>query len=576
MAASKNVRWDTCAEDDCIGVRLPSGGKCWTHADDQDLDVALKRLSQDGDLDLRGVRLTSELLQRLLAEVPKNAQGHTSLRNAQFRQATFLGEAKFDWVTFEAEAEFEKATFHGKASFAAATFQGKAEFTHATFKLWGHFYRTTFQGDAMFGGTTFEWDAGFERATFQGTAWFHHAIFQHSAIFNEATFQRAGQVGPLLAKRVMLEGAVFQERAQIDIAAAAVSAWRAQFPAGVQLRLRWASVVLDDANLAAPAILAGAPSPFEHLDEDNAARRWERLPPGPRTQRWRPRLLSLCRADVAGLRVADVDLRACRFNGAHNLDKLRIEGEPLFASTHSWWRARRKTLAEEQQWRASRSGRGPRGWYSRACQPPTCRAYYELPAVLTPVQIAALYRELRKGREDAKDEPGAADFYYGEMEMRRHAARRFSPEWWLVSLYWLVSGYALRAWRALATLALVLVIVAGLWVYGGGFAPTAAPALPTAGPTSTVPTATTAPRGPTTTRPAPTTTTTSAPTTTTVTADTSFGGAMVYGARTVIGLARDPQPRLTRWGDILQILLRILGPVLLGLAILSVRGRVKR
>jgi hypothetical protein len=91
-----------------------------------------------------------------------------------------------------------------------------------------------------------------------------------------------------------------------------------------------------------------------------------------------------------------------------------------------------------------------------------------------------------------------------------------------------------------------------------------------------VPTATTAPRGPTTTtRPAPTTTT-SAPTTTTVTADTSFGGAVVYGARTVIGLARDPQPRLTRWGDILQILLRILGPVLLGLAILSVRGRVKR
>jgi hypothetical protein len=61
-----------------------------------------------------------------------------------------------------------------------------------------------------------------------------------------------------------------------------------------------------------------------------------------------------------------------------------------------------------------------------------------------------------------------------------------------------------------------------------------------------------------------------------VTADTSFGGAVVYGARTVIGLARDPQPRLTRWGDILQILLRILGPVLLGLAILSVRGRVKR
>jgi hypothetical protein len=39
--------------------------------------------------------------------------------------------------------------------------------------------------------------------------------------------------------------------------------------------------------------------------------------------------------------------------------------------------------------------------------------------VLDPGQIAGLYRALRKGREDAKNEPGAADFYYGEMEMCR-------------------------------------------------------------------------------------------------------------------------------------------------------------
>ena len=34
-----------------------------------------------------------------------------------------------------------------------------------------------------------------------------------------------------------------------------------------------------------------------------------------------------------------------------------------------------------------------------------------------------IYRALRKGREDGKDEPGAADFYYGEMEMRRQRPR---------------------------------------------------------------------------------------------------------------------------------------------------------
>ena len=38
-----------------------------------------------------------------------------------------------------------------------------------------------------------------------------------------------------------------------------------------------------------------------------------------------------------------------------------------------------------------------------------------------PSRIAAIYRSLRKANEDAKNEPGAADFYYGAMEMRRHS-----------------------------------------------------------------------------------------------------------------------------------------------------------
>jgi hypothetical protein len=43
-------------------------------------------------------------------------------------------------------------------------------------------------------------------------------------------------------------------------------------------------------------------------------------------------------------------------------------------------------------------------------------------------EIANLYRALRKGREDSKDEPGAADLYYGEMEMRRKATAPYSVE----------------------------------------------------------------------------------------------------------------------------------------------------
>jgi len=45
-----------------------------------------------------------------------------------------------------------------------------------------------------------------------------------------------------------------------------------------------------------------------------------------------------------------------------------------------------------------------------------------LPRVLPASDLA----ELRKGLEDAKNEPGAADFYYGEMEMRR---REYESLW---------------------------------------------------------------------------------------------------------------------------------------------------
>jgi hypothetical protein len=53
-------------------------------------------------------------------------------------------------------------------------------------------------------------------------------------------------------------------------------------------------------------------------------------------------------------------------------------------------------------------------------------------------------------------------------------------------------------------------------------------------------------------------------------------GALLYGARTIVGLNPIPLPQLNRVGEVLLIGVRILGPLLLGLALLAVRGRVKR
>jgi hypothetical protein len=54
------------------------------------------------------------------------------------------------------------------------------------------------------------------------------------------------------------------------------------------------------------------------------------------------------------------------------------------------------------------------------------------------------------------------------MEMRRKAAPRGSVDWFILSAYWLISRYALRAWRAFAALAL-LIVVTGIGFVWFGF-----------------------------------------------------------------------------------------------------------
>jgi hypothetical protein len=499
---------------------------------------------------------------------------------AVFEQASFLGSTVFGEASFHGETGFDAATFHGRAAFGGATFLGRASFDGATIHGTAAFDRANFQGEAWFSWASFQGHVQFDGASFQAEAWFNNVSFQKvasfvgasfqgdidfagatfpvGAWFDRASFERATRLGPLLARRLVLDAAVFGARVQLQATAAALCARRARFPAGIHLRLRYATVDLDDADLAAPAILAGSATPFSELadKEQQLARGWERLPPGPRAQRWRPRLLSVRRADVAGLHLAEVDLRACRFAGAHNLDRLRIEGAPPFARTPGWWRARRKTLAEEQHWRAARPRRWRKGgWYPRACQPPAS-PMVNTPAVVEPARLAALYRELRKGREDAKDEPGAADFYYGECEMRRHDPGTAKAERAVLWLYWLVSGYALRASRAVLAWAL-LVVVGAVIVAGIGFKPPVSPQI--------------------------------------IPVDASHGQviyqkrgvsrpssveqlpeAFAFSAESTVSVLRGPDRALTLPGRWTQMSLRVLGPVLFGLAVLSLRGRVRR
>ena len=536
---------------------------------------------------------------------------------AAFRAATFEQSARFDEATFEGAAEFRDVTFHpvifsratfkdtagfrevgfnGDAGFERVTFEDTASFGYYTvFRREAKFNQTMFKGSVWFGTAGFARRAEFHQVTFGGEAEFGDTTFTGQAEFHHATFEEARQLGPVRAGTSLeLDGATFRQRIQIEVDVPTLSCRNSRFLAGVQFRLRWARVVLDDADLAAPSILAGAPLSAERDEYEPLA--WSKRSGGPPRQPGRPWVASVCRADVAGLAIANADLQACQFVGARNLDQLWLETTEAFAVTPGlravqtgwawppiWWWTRRRTLAEEHAWRANRE-RGIRraGWHAEESWDDTAdhwvpnpphpapdfgrverhisrtvrdwRHFHRRLALTSRIwavrrrqervrcqqamserqqgarEIANLYRALRKGREDAKDEPGAADFYYGEMEMRRYAAPRFSVEHLVLTLYWLVAGYALRAWRALTALVAVLVVMAWLFVQHGFVNP----------------------RG------------------------ITFWSALRYSARTAIGLLPRDQPALTPWGDILQITVRVIVPVLLGLAVLSIRGRVKR
>ena len=310
------------------------GPACLAHAADEERDAAFKQLSQDGKIDARGVTISSTLLEKILDSTPRDLHGHPMFTDAQFGLTTFEGNAGFERATFEGKAWFGQATFEGNAGFESATFEDEAWFAGATFRGNAQFAGATFRRDAWLGVATFEGNAGFERATFEGKAWFGQATFrgiagfelatfrdvtlfsgatfqgdvrfalttfQDTADFPEAAFERAQQFGPVLAHRGLnLDGVQFAQPVQIEASTTGLCCRRARFSGGVQFRLRWARVVLDDTDLSAPSLVAGIPrlaSDEMTLAEQRIARAWKRLLAGKIAEQ--PRLLSVQRANGA-------------------------------------------------------------------------------------------------------------------------------------------------------------------------------------------------------------------------------------------------------------------------------------
>ncbi|MBA8974422.1 pentapeptide repeat-containing protein [Streptomyces calvus] len=453
---------------------------------------------------------------------------------ALFTGAEIAGEAWFDGARFADDASFDRLRTGRPALFDGALFQGEACFDLAVIG-----------DDISFRDTEFRRGAGFSGATFGGGVALRGCGTGGDITFRGATFQRTTVLGPLALPGLLdLSDAVFQSAVTVEAAARDLRCRRTRWASTAALRLRHARVDVRDAVLEFPVSIASRSRRFvaddgREIDE-------------PGLTDARVRVVSLSGADAAHLVLTDVDLTDCLFAETVHLDQLRLGGRCPLALPPSGIRwTRRRTLIEEHHWRAERHG-GP-GW-----TPAPPGTDVRAPAVLAPV-----YRQLRKALEDGRNEPGAADFYYGEMEMRRHDPETPRGERVLLGLYWAVSGYGLRATRALGWLLLAVVatvLAMTLWglpqddprqtstgrVSGGGITLTTEKPDPVN------------PQGP--------------------YARRLSGKRAEKALRTVVNsvVFRSSGQELTTAGTYIEMTSRVVEPALLGLAVLAVRSRVKR
>ncbi|WP_329044145.1 pentapeptide repeat-containing protein [Amycolatopsis sp. NBC_01488] len=534
-----------------------------------------------GNLYLSGATFLGDVYFSEIGDNPPGFTGNvyctdtTFMKKVYFSRTKFAGDVYFTGTAFEDDAYFTEVTFTNGAYFSRTstrdrevmgdpthfakdvhfdrtTFRNGSDFSGAIFDGDAYLTRTAFAARADFAGATFARDAFFSDSRF-ATARFHETTFAKGfdaegstfdhLDFSRAKFDELQRLGPLVADSILLTRASFKNPVVIEAETTQLSCGGARFTGGAELRVRHGRVDLAEAFFGSASSLSTSAARFSSGDDRESADH-------------RPVLMSLRSTDVSELALTDVDVRWCRFAGAHHLDKLRIEGVSLFHKPpRGRWRTSRQVLFEEHLWRA---GLRPReGWLSATPWEPQGGRAEDVGAE----RLAAVYRSLRKALEDGKNEAGAGDFYYGEQEARRRADATSRVEKIILWAYWLISGYGQRASRATAALLLLVAVVTSLLI---GFG------LPSPGPASQ----------------STTTTTSSQTVTTTVDLPAQLPPAgqrwtwRRAGDATRIALGavvfRDAGQKLTTTGTWTVMVARFLGPLLLALTALAIRARVKR
>ncbi|HWI95659.1 MAG TPA: pentapeptide repeat-containing protein [Solirubrobacterales bacterium] len=488
---------------------------------------------------------------------------HSDFRSTQFFAARFGDEAGFAGCRFAVNARFHSARFGSRAIFTGVECRGLAEFSGVYFGEKLQMAKARFGDDAKFVGTVFdprarltgwrvEGDLNMRSAHFLGPVTLHDALVSGSAIFSHASFDGSIDLGGVdISKSAYFNDAAINAADRfgplhvddkLDLRGVIVRSTCAFVISGTSLDF-------SDSRFLAPSRITVGRGDVLMERIQNDSRLVLATPPPIGVKMPSPRLLSVRGADLASMVISGLDVRPLRFESAEGIDGLRIESGTAFEAAPRGPRAHREVIAEEHAMRGTRTAED--GWFPAACQSPRDLSLRRIEAI----ELARIYRGLRKAREDMRDAPGAADFYYGEMEMRRLEARRRLNSWHgagpfalyagtylLLELYRLFGGYGVRPSRPLL-LFTVLALVAAMWVDCGSLIHDVLPGKNLNHPTLI---------------------------------DSSFEQCLVFVLRSALLLPTSAEIAASTGAEWVQIGARIVGPLLIGLFAFGMRARVHR
>lgn len=528
---------------DC-GASAVTHGLCLRHLPHENRAAAIEQVLAEDVVDLQNLRIDEELWADLADALEQVALGDERRAPIWFGGAVFevpaffygwrfCGSVNFDGARFERGANFYGAVFERDASFSTARFIASGDPGDEFGDMGAMFQDAIFNGSLDLNSAEFENEARFYRARFDDTLDLQRTSFKDQASFQEAEWQTPQRLfGPvLLDGELNLRRAVFEGDLLLEVEGGRVNMEDTRFGDALTIRARDTALTLEHLDLTRPALVALAPN-FGIGSEDDSPETAIDFRSDPDDDEL-PRILSLRDSNVLGLTIASADMRACLFQGARNVDRLSIEGYVPFSEAPRG-RSRRRIVWEESAWRQARAkttrtalvhrlgARAAPSWQS--VQPVGPRQEVDV----QPDRLARIYRGLRKSLEESKDYAGASDFYYGEMEMRLRTRETPIADRAILALYWLLSGYGLRASRSALALAVTLAVFSVLFA-SFGFVD-----------------------------------------------ETSLSSGLLHSARSVALLPQGDEIELTELGQILQIVLRVIGPVLIGLTALALRSRIKR